>query len=293
MQTYPLFRIQILITGFVLLGAGVAMAQNEAQPTFTPTIYHKVDARSVPAKVTSDDESALTSKGYVRIGTIRAEQPGKKEDTEIIRQLESAILLKAAGAGGDLVRFSKEGAIKASQVENSSHWYNQGHCTSWGPSAVGNTCVMWSMPTRSVKNLISEGTVWRYDPKLAADIAQWEAARKDQDAGTLVSQHTYDEVFQASQDTFKLLGMLVTDKNKNEGTISGTGSYQYAAQRVAYHIHVEALNDKPETRVTMSVEALTPCGWRYQCKPTVMKKECNEKFISTLQRVLAGISRSN
>jgi len=107
-----------------LLG-NLAKAQSDIQPAFTPTIDQKLDARSVPTKVTSDDESSLISKGYVKIGTISASQPGKKENPEITRQLESAILQKAAEAGGDVVRFISEG----------------------------------------------EGTVWRYDPKLAADIA--------------------------------------------------------------------------------------------------------------------------
>ena len=128
----------------VLIGVYLAQAQNQtAIPAeFKPTIEQKFDARSSPAKVTSDEESALTTKGYVQIGTISASKPGKKEDPDITRQLEAAILQKAAEAGGDVVRLTKEGALETTEVGTAKY--------------------------KAVKSLVSEGTVWRYDPQLAA-----------------------------------------------------------------------------------------------------------------------------
>ena len=99
----------------VLLGVCLAQAQNQGgvQADFSPLIIppklpQKLDARSAPAKVTSEEDYALTSKGYVLIGWVSASQPGKKTDAAVTKQLESAILQKAAEAGGDVVRFLRE-----------------------------------------------------------------------------------------------------------------------------------------------------------------------------------------
>ena len=198
----------------VLWPAG-GWAQSESQATFTASITQKVDARSSPAKVTSEEDSALTSKGYVLIGRIRASQPGKKTDAEVTKQMESAILRKASEAGGDFVRFSKEGAIETTYVptgktrkECTEHdtvpvtvWSpvtttpstscstdihgfqhcNKTYSTSGGVPTQGKLqrCTkLERVPiTRKEKSLASEGMVWRYDPKLAADIARAPEAR--------------------------------------------------------------------------------------------------------------------
>ena len=201
MQTYPPFRIQILITGLLLFGTCVAMAQNDGGATFTPTIDQKLDARSTPAKVTSDDESALVSKGYIKIGTISASHPGKKANAEATEELESAILQKAAEAGGDIVSFSKEGipeeidvptgktkierkCLEEKSVAVSAQTGKNCIATSVGPNCspvmgtrTVSTCVSWGpkqeVPvTRHENNLVSEATVWRNDPTLAADVAR-------------------------------------------------------------------------------------------------------------------------
>lgn len=196
----------------ILLSPVISWTQSGVQPTFTPSISQKVDARSVPAKVTSEEESALTSKGYIKIGTISASQPGKKENPEITRQLESAILQKAAEAGGDVVRFKKEGSFEVTDVPtgktktkggtceeyrtqsystttSSQSCYTDvhgfAHCTTWNTPGFGSrsTCVKRSggeviQITRREKSLVSEGTVWRYAPNWTADIAHAaEAAR--------------------------------------------------------------------------------------------------------------------
>jgi len=196
----------------VLWPAG-GWAQSEGPAVFSPTIEQRVDARLSPAKVTSEEDSALTSKGYVRIGTISASQPGKKTDAEVTKQLESAILQKAAEAGGDVVRFSKEGAIETTDVptgktktkrkceefKTNSITTGQNCMQSCHTDSAGNTmcintlcspktmnatvCVRWGEAeetpvTKRENSLVSDGTVWRYDPKLAADIARAaEAAR--------------------------------------------------------------------------------------------------------------------
>ncbi len=177
-----------------------------AQAAFTPTTNRQTAARPAPAKVTSEADSALTSKSYVRIGTIRASQPGKKGNAEAVQELEAAILKQAAEAGGDVVRFSSEGAPETLDVPtgktktkkycektstqtvsgtptSSTYCYTDVHgfahfmTTNTPTTREITTCVKWGEPeeipiTRKEQDLVSEGTVWRYDPKWAADIAR-------------------------------------------------------------------------------------------------------------------------
>jgi hypothetical protein len=206
MDTSSIFRIQILITGFVLFGAATAKAQNDRPATFTATIQQKLDARSDPAKVTTEDEGALTSKGYVMIGTIKATQPGNKTSAEITEALRAAALSKAAGAGGDVVHFEREGAA---YVE----WVRTGKmlklCRSYGTAtykvmgtdprgpAYGHVlqtketsyCKDWdSVPdTKADPGVVSEGTVWRHDPELASDIARAKARKEASDMELLLA----------------------------------------------------------------------------------------------------------
>jgi ankyrin repeat protein len=185
----------VAVVPFLL--ANLAYAQSDIQPVFTPANSQKFDARSTPAKATSDDESALASKGYFKIGTISATHLGTKEDPEITRQLESAILQKTAEVGGDIVRFSKVGIPEERDVPTGKTKtmktcletkYIPGTpstrscvATSVGPLCSGSLgtgsstrCVNWykqEVPvTKRETDLVSEGTVWRYDPKFAANV---------------------------------------------------------------------------------------------------------------------------
>jgi len=99
---------------------------------------------------------------------------------------------------------------------------------------------------------------------------------------TQVCQRSYDEVFQASQEAVGRLGYSVTDKDKDKGTISGGGTNpMIVGAEITFDIRIEALNSKPETRVTMSSRlkkhGLTGGG----------PGEFPERFLSELQKVLA------
>ncbi len=185
----------------LLLGAYLAHAQNQGgiQANFAPNFPpKKVDARSTPAKVTSVDDYALTSKGYVLIGWVTASQAGKKTDAAVTKQLESAILQKAAEAGGDVVRLVKEGALETTQVPTgktktkrdcldsqqvsvsqfvSVPCYSDGtglHCPAGHSETKYVTrCTKWGEPeivaiTRKEEGLVSIGAVWRYDSEQAS-----------------------------------------------------------------------------------------------------------------------------
>jgi hypothetical protein len=89
------------------------------------------------------------------------------------------------------------------------------------------------------------------------------APKKDKDKdndqpSTWTYQHTYDEVFQASLEAVERMGLFVTDKDKDKGTISGNGNYQlrggHVPRKWTFDIHIEALNTKPETRLTIDCE---------------------------------------
>ena len=183
--------MQFAATMAIVLWTAAGYPQSEDQATFTPYIHQQLEARPGPAKVTGEQESALISKGYVEIGTVKAVHPGKK--AKVKQQLESAILQKAAEAGGDVVRFSKDGALETTRVGTGKYSYEctKSHQFTSGSAVPG--CVMcapvYTITTvcdqrektermETLEGLVSEGTVWRYDPKLAADIARAEEAAR-------------------------------------------------------------------------------------------------------------------
>jgi len=99
---------------------------------------------------------------------------------------------------------------------------------------------------------------------------------------TRVYPHTYDEVFQASQETIERMGLFVADKDKDKGTISGNGRYNPdggpLSKNCTLDIHIEALNTKPETRVTIHAKVKgVISGWDGPLK---------DRFLIELQKVL-------
>ncbi|MGA3166812.1 MAG: hypothetical protein ABSF14_11940 [Terriglobia bacterium] len=115
------------------------------------------------------------------------------------------------------------------------------------------------------------------------------APKKDKDEDqqfTQIYSHTYDEVFQASQETIERMGMFVTDKDKDKGRISGNGKCELKGEperhRYTFDIHIEALNTKPETRVTINCQ-LKERGFTHKAYEKLFKEE----FSSELQKVLA------
>lgn len=167
----------------------------------------KVDSRSKPATVTTEEESTLVSKGYVQIGNITS--TSTETGAEIAKELDDSILNRAGAVGGDMVRFEKRGVATQDtetiepQLKNKTRcasWvtdttyttetepqycslnsYNVRECTGGGTEQVAHhtqRCTLWETDTDLVgkettlvtSRLTSEGTVWRYDPDLLAAI---------------------------------------------------------------------------------------------------------------------------
>src|SRR5208337_173225 len=104
----------------------------------------------------------------------------------------------------------------------------------------------------------------------AAPLASGAPNNDKHKTATKIYQHTYDEVFQASLEAIERMGLFVTDKDKDKGTISGNGNYTLssgtASQPWIFDIHIEALNTKPETRVTIDCEWKGHIGWPVDAK---------------------------
>jgi len=95
--------------------------------------------------------------------------------------MDSAILQKAAEAGGDVVRFTKEGEL-VTREEGTGKYKAAGACTHThtitngtisNHSSAIEVCDRWETAVEKMKKvgtLVSEGTVWRYDPN--GDIAR-------------------------------------------------------------------------------------------------------------------------
>jgi len=100
-------------------------------------------------------------------------------------------------------------------------------------------------------------------------------------ACTRVYQHTFDEVFQAIQEKSERDGGFVTDKDKEKGTITE----EIANGKETYYFHVEPLNNKPETLVTVVQK------WRgYHAPFAKAYRSCDglqQYYFRDLQKVLS------
>jgi hypothetical protein len=192
--------IQFSTAVAIILWAVTGRAQDyERQVEFSRLVDEQLTPRTVPATVTTEEESALAGKGYVKIGTIGGSLPGTDAKT-----MKDQILAKAADAGGDLVRLDQDGV--SVQLSLSKDKEKRTNCLNWETSTYtttekskevcykdehgyshcngGNnyearhtrrTCTQWDYKKvtslKTVPGLSSEGTVWRRDPNLADDVA--------------------------------------------------------------------------------------------------------------------------
>jgi hypothetical protein len=116
------------------------------------------------------------------------------------------------------------------------------------------------------------------------------APNKDKDQNeesTQIYQHTYDEVFQAAQDSIERLGCAVKNADKDKGIITGDGVCATGpgghTHKVAFDMLIETVSPKPETRVTINVTSISIFK---PDKKSLQMKFTNDMF-SELHKVLA------
>ena len=176
---------------------------SEDRTNFHPTLEQKLEARSEPARIVSEDEAVLSRKGYAKIGMVAAWRQGRNDRAEAAKLLEADVVQKAAESGGDAVRLDRVAVpgtdqlytgkfikfcadttteqrqilayggcgrtVPSYQCFGEYHYetVNVPHCVEWGERK----------ETVDVDGLVSEGTVWRHDPKLSSTIASAHGAK--------------------------------------------------------------------------------------------------------------------
>ena len=185
-QSRFIWLIQFGIAIVIILWSAIGWAQDdERKLVFKPAVVQRLTPRSGPATVTTEEESALASKGYIKIGTIGGSLPNIDAKT-----MKDQILAMAASAGGDLVRLDQDGVFARVSIpeEKVRHicqdWQESSYVTgSYGKQVknITRTCKSWyDKPvtvSKKVPGLRSEGTIWRLDPALSADIALQERTK--------------------------------------------------------------------------------------------------------------------
>ena len=109
-----------------------------------------------------------------------------------------------------------------------------------------------------------------------ASVASGAPAKDNPDDFSRVFNHTYDEVFQASQDAIERIGWFITKADKDKGTITGYG--MYGKNNNTFEIHIEAVSQKPETRAAIAMKTHLLVG--------VERRGLATKFFVELQKVL-------
>ena len=231
------------------------LAQSDVQVDFKSIIDTTAEARP-RASVTVETETSLTSEGYVQIGTIRATQLGAKVDLAVTKNLRGFILSEAGKNGGDVVLFSKHGVIGRRSTETIKRVCNPlavssmfiANVVSMGNAAFPlcpEEAADYIGLTKKQKAIVSEGTVWRRDPELAAYVAKMPER---------------EHLFRLIQKGDKLASIeealghdpglaLIRDKNGDTPLHYAAACHEADVVRLllAYHADVNALDNKQWT----------------------------------------------
>jgi hypothetical protein len=127
---------------------------------------------------------------------------------------------------------------------------------------------------------------------VAPAILTFKAYGKDIEVTAQSSQiydHTFDEVFQACQETFERDGLFIVDKSKDKGTLTAKSAGQTDKDdRYAFDVRVETVSNKPETRVTVIAHLVSP--WHKLVGKSFYERlaqNSSQGFVVKLQKVLA------
>ena len=118
-----------------------------------------------------------------------------------------------------------------------------------------------------------------------ASVASGAPGKEKDEQLTRVYTHTYDEVFQASQETIERLGLTVVNTDKDKGTIGGDGGYRMRNgdfAKVNVQEHIETVSAKPEVRVTLVLKIKAP-----PLEGGMARNNFVPDFFNELQKVLS------
>jgi len=108
-------------------------------------------------------------------------------------------------------------------------------------------------------------------------VAPWAPGAPGKDPVCVqIYQHTYDEVFQGVLEASERNGYPLLDKDKDKGTIVVSRD-----KHIDFYIHVEPLNTKPETQVTINPKYK---GFKLSNQA---QREFAENFLRELLKVLS------
>lgn len=106
--------------------------------------------------------------------------------------------------------------------------------------------------------LIAGGLVIALVVWAAAFLVPAAQAKDNPEDNTRVYRHSYDEVFQATQEAIERIGCFVKDTEKDKGIITGNGKCARGGPgylfNVEFQIKIETVSTKPETRVTLTMK---------------------------------------
>ncbi len=175
-----------LVFVFFLSVSVKAQSKVEAEFVSNYTVNQHFESRTNSAQATGEDDSSLAAKGYVKIGVVRSEMSTEQTSAEIAQTLRTAALRKAADGGGDIVRLEREsvpgrtaiqtGKMKKVCTVSESGTRQSFQCSMRNHYSCQQTYIEYSRceqseevpETKEIKVRVTEGTVWRQDPQLAA-----------------------------------------------------------------------------------------------------------------------------
>lgn len=199
-----MLKVSIIVIPLLLTLSGCAMFSS--QTAFSPVeglSQIKVSPRTVPAKISSESESVLKSKGYARIGYISSTDEtgscwgddcknftcsGKISSKDMTKE----ILEAAAASGGDLVVLQQDKAVSSRSasrngkcLSSTQSQYTEQQC-SGGYGNVARvcsnvtktryTCVSWETVFGRECITNSSGAVWRQEPGLENRLSELQRA---------------------------------------------------------------------------------------------------------------------
>ncbi len=199
----------VMLVVLALMSLAQELPQKDKVPVtvkYDPIVNRWFQRHEVSATITREDIKTLESKGYVEVGILTASYSTTSvtDKEKAPAPVEEMLLKEATMRGDDVVRIEsvnapgmtpsgsfRNGSCIKEKVKhntdcystvNSAFGYNK-TCKAAGDSV--GPCVLWEQVPVLVPGLVTTGSVWLLDPKLAADLhpvvsaADYDRARQE------------------------------------------------------------------------------------------------------------------